>query len=200
MTSPLTLRRPPRRARRRGVDDEPSRLTVPTGLAALSLDAMASVAYGPEAVVLALAGSAGLGFTLPVTAAIALLLVVLTVSYRQVIAAFPDGGGSWGSPSRRRAWSGTGFATDLRAGTASSPSTRSARSWRRRGHRHRHEVRGGRLAHRRHAAAPRPRDGSGRAGPYPDRRPPRARQGAEPARAPPLTRHRPGQRGLAAHP
>lgn len=98
MTSPLTLRRPPCRAARRAAADERFRLTVPTGLAALSLDAMASVAYGPEAIVLvlALAGSAGLGFTLPVTAAIALLLVVLTVSYRQVIAAFPDGGGAYG--------------------------------------------------------------------------------------------------------
>ena len=67
------------------------------GLAALSLDAMASVAYGPEAivVVLAAAGAHGLGFTLPVTIAIAVLLGVLTLSYRQVIAAFPDGGGSY---------------------------------------------------------------------------------------------------------
>ncbi|TCO49749.1 APC family permease [Actinocrispum wychmicini] len=74
------------------------RLTVVGGLAALSLDAMASVAYGPEAIVivLAVAGGAGLGFTLPVTLAIAILLGVLTVSYRQVIAAFPDGGGAYG--------------------------------------------------------------------------------------------------------
>jgi amino acid transporter len=77
---------------------ERHRLTVVDGLAALSLDAMASVAYGPEAIVLvlALAGGAGLGFTLPVTLAIALLLTVLTLSYRQVIAAFPDGGGAYG--------------------------------------------------------------------------------------------------------
>jgi amino acid transporter len=74
------------------------RLTVVGGLAALSLDAMASVAYGPEAIVLvlALAGGAGLGFTIPVTLAIALLLAVLTFSYRQVIAAFPGGGGAYG--------------------------------------------------------------------------------------------------------
>ncbi|WP_412543551.1 APC family permease [Longispora sp. K20-0274] len=73
------------------------RLTVLGGLSALSLDAMASVAYGPEAVVLVLAaaGGAGLGFTLPVTAAIAALLGVLVFSYRQVIAAFPDGGGAY---------------------------------------------------------------------------------------------------------
>ncbi|MDX2290967.1 MULTISPECIES: APC family permease [Streptomyces] len=73
------------------------KLTAVTGLAALSLDAMASVAYGPEAVVLVLAtaGGHGLGFTLPVTLAIAGLLAVLVASYRQVIAAFPDGGGSY---------------------------------------------------------------------------------------------------------
>ncbi|MGY4745054.1 APC family permease [Streptomyces sp. ATMOS53] len=76
---------------------ERHRLTAVTGLAALSLDAMASVAYGPEAIVLVLAaaGSHGLGFTLPVTLAIAGLLAVLVASYRQVVAAFPDGGGSY---------------------------------------------------------------------------------------------------------
>ncbi|MFF9149061.1 APC family permease [Streptomyces sp. NPDC014861] len=73
------------------------KLTAVTGLAALSLDAMASVAYGPEAIVLVLAaaGGYGLGFTLPVTLAIVGLLAVLVASYRQVIAAFPDGGGSY---------------------------------------------------------------------------------------------------------
>ncbi|MER7676409.1 APC family permease [Streptomyces sp. NPDC096934] len=76
---------------------ERHRLTALTGLSALSLDAMASVAYGPEAVVLVLAaaGAHGLGFTVPVTLAIAALLAVLVASYRQVIAAFPDGGGSY---------------------------------------------------------------------------------------------------------
>ncbi|MEU3371480.1 APC family permease [Streptomyces sp. NPDC006660] len=73
------------------------RLTATQGLAALALDALASVAYGPEAIVLVLAaaGGHGLGFTLPVTLAIAALLAVLVASYRQVIAAFPDGGGSY---------------------------------------------------------------------------------------------------------
>ncbi len=72
-------------------------LTVATGLAGLSLDAMASVAYGPESIVLVLAaaGSAGLGMTLPVTVAIVVLLTVLIASYRQVIAAFPNGGGAY---------------------------------------------------------------------------------------------------------
>ncbi|MFD5088101.1 APC family permease [Kitasatospora sp. NPDC058406] len=80
-----------------GADADRHRLTALGGLAALSLDAMASVAYGPESIVLVLAaaGAYGLGFTLPVTAAIAVLLAVLVASYRQVIAAFPDGGGSY---------------------------------------------------------------------------------------------------------
>ena len=75
-------------------------LSVTGGLAALSLDAMASVAYGPEAIVLVLAaaGSAGLGFTLPVTLASVGLLAVLILSYRQVIAAFPNGGGAYAVP------------------------------------------------------------------------------------------------------
>lgn len=45
--------------------------------------------------VLAVAGAHGLGFTLPVTLAIAALLGFLTFSYRQVIAAFPNGGGAY---------------------------------------------------------------------------------------------------------
>ncbi|MEU2787423.1 APC family permease [Streptomyces sp. NPDC007100] len=77
--------------------DARHRLTSVQGLAALSLDAMASVAYGPEAIVLVLAaaGARGLGYTLPVTLGIAALLAVLVASYRQVIAAFPNGGGSY---------------------------------------------------------------------------------------------------------
>jgi amino acid transporter len=77
--------------------DDKHRLTALEGLAALSLDALSSVAYGPEAIVLVLvaAGTVGLEYTLPVTLAIVLLLTVLVVSYRQVIAAFPGGGGAY---------------------------------------------------------------------------------------------------------
>ena len=66
-------------------------------LAALSLDALSSVAYGPEAIVLILiaAGSGAVRFTLPITVAITVLLGVLVVSYGQVIAAHPDGGGAY---------------------------------------------------------------------------------------------------------
>jgi amino acid transporter len=77
--------------------EESHRLTALEGLAALSLDALSSVAYGPEAIVIVLmaAGAAGLDYTLPVTGAIVLLLAVLVISYRQVIEAFPGGGGAY---------------------------------------------------------------------------------------------------------
>jgi hypothetical protein len=57
-------------------------LTSLGGLAALSLDALSSVAYGPEAIVLVLvaAGASALRLTLPVTLAIAGLLVVLILA------------------------------------------------------------------------------------------------------------------------
>jgi amino acid transporter len=77
--------------------EESHRLTALEGLAALSLDALSSVAYGPEAIVLVLiaAGAGGLSYTLPVTLAIVVLLAVLVISYRQVIEAFPGGGGAY---------------------------------------------------------------------------------------------------------
>src|SRR5580693_8694930 len=82
--------------------EEAHRLTALEGLAALSLDALSSVAYGPEAIVivLAAAGTVGLDYTLPVTLAIVVLLVVLVISYRQVIAAFPGGGGAYAVSKR----------------------------------------------------------------------------------------------------
>jgi amino acid transporter len=67
------------------------------GLAALSLDALSSVAYGPEAMVLALlvAGTAALSAALPLTLAITAMLALLVLSYSQVIAAHPEGGGAY---------------------------------------------------------------------------------------------------------
>ena len=82
--------------------EDRNRLTALEGLAALSLDALSSVAYGPEAIVivLAAAGTVGLAYTLPVTVAIVVLLAVLVISYRQVIAAFPGGGGAYAVAGR----------------------------------------------------------------------------------------------------
>jgi amino acid transporter len=67
------------------------------GLAALSLDALSSVAYGPEAMMLVLvaAGTGALSFTVPLTLVITGMLVLLVISYTQVIAAHPEGGGAY---------------------------------------------------------------------------------------------------------
>ena len=63
----------------------------------MSLDALSSVAYGPEAIVLGLvvAGAAAVSWTVPIAIVITALLLVLVVSYRQVIAVHPDGGGAY---------------------------------------------------------------------------------------------------------
>ncbi|SCE31076.1 Amino acid transporter [Streptomyces sp. SolWspMP-5a-2] len=73
------------------------RLTSLEGLSALSLDALSSVAYGPEAIVVVLivAGTGALTATLPITLAITFLLATLVISYGQVIAVHPDGGGAY---------------------------------------------------------------------------------------------------------
>ncbi|MET7397971.1 APC family permease [Dactylosporangium sp. NPDC005572] len=73
------------------------RITPIEGLPALSLDALTSVAYGPEAilVVLAAAGAVALPLVLPITVAIVVLLAILVFSYRQVIDAYPEGGGTY---------------------------------------------------------------------------------------------------------
>ena len=73
------------------------RLTNFKALSVLSSDALSSVAYGTEEILLALvlAGSAGLAWSLPIAGAIALLLTILTFSYRQTIHAYPSGGGAY---------------------------------------------------------------------------------------------------------
>jgi amino acid transporter len=82
---------------RRDHKGDSHRLTALGGIAAMSLDALSSVAYGPEAIVLGLivAGTAAVTWTVPIAMAIAALLLVLVVSYRQVIAVHPDGGGAY---------------------------------------------------------------------------------------------------------
>jgi amino acid transporter len=91
----------PRVPRRHGEGGK-AHLTSFEGLAALSLDALSSVAYGPEAivVVLVVAGTGAIRAALPITLAIAALLGVLTISYCQAIAAYPDGGGSYAVAKR----------------------------------------------------------------------------------------------------
>jgi amino acid transporter len=81
----------------RAAETSKSRITPVEGLSALSLDALTSVAYGPEAiiVVLAAAGAGALHLVLPITIAIVVLLAILVFSYRQVIDAYPSGGGAY---------------------------------------------------------------------------------------------------------
>ena len=67
------------------------------GLAVFSSDAMSSVAYAPQElmVILAAAGMAALGLAIPISFAIVGLLVILTLSYEQTIHAYPGGGGAY---------------------------------------------------------------------------------------------------------
>jgi amino acid transporter len=73
------------------------RLPVVRALPVLSSDALSSVAYGPEAglAVLAAAGGAALLANVPIAIAVALLMVVVTTSYRQVVMGYQGGGGSY---------------------------------------------------------------------------------------------------------
>src|SRR5215831_9748510 len=76
---------------------EHERLTKFKALAVLSSDAISSVAYATEAILLSLvaAGSGNLGVTLPISFAIVTLLAIVAISYRQTIPAYPNGGGSY---------------------------------------------------------------------------------------------------------
>jgi amino acid transporter len=66
-------------------------------LPVLSPDALSSVAYGPEAMlaILVLAGSSRLSLSLPIAAVLVVLMVSVGLGYRQVIRAYPHGGGSY---------------------------------------------------------------------------------------------------------
>ena len=73
------------------------RLTKVKALAIFSSDAISSSAYATEEIlrVLVLAGAAALFASIEVSIAIALLLAVVALSYRQVCRAFPNGGGAY---------------------------------------------------------------------------------------------------------
>ena len=70
---------------------------VMAGVPALGLDGLSSAAYGPEAalVVLLLLGLHGLDYIERIIGVILALLAILYFSYRQTIAAYPGGGGSY---------------------------------------------------------------------------------------------------------
>ncbi|MFL5625303.1 MAG: APC family permease, partial [Ktedonobacteraceae bacterium] len=76
---------------------ELERLTKFKALAVLSSDAISSVAYATEAILITVvaAGSGNLWVTLPISVAIVALLSIVAISYRQTIPAYPNGGGSY---------------------------------------------------------------------------------------------------------
>src|SRR5690348_10892655 len=76
---------------------EQERLNKRTALAVLSSDAISSVAYATEQTLLVLAvlGAAALQYVVPISAVIVGLLVLVALSYRQTIFAYPGGGGSY---------------------------------------------------------------------------------------------------------
>src|SRR6476469_7171803 len=77
---------------------EHERLNKTTALAVLSSDAISSVAYATDQILIVLAvlgTAAAVHYTIPVSAVIVGLLVLVGLSYRQTIFAYPNGGGSY---------------------------------------------------------------------------------------------------------
>jgi amino acid transporter len=73
------------------------RLAKSTALAVFASDALSSVAYATEEIllVLVLAGTAALSYSIPISIAIAILIAIVVSSYRQTIRAYPQGGGAY---------------------------------------------------------------------------------------------------------
>uniref|UniRef100_UPI0011813D8B APC family permease n=1 Tax=Nitrospira cf. moscoviensis SBR1015 TaxID=96242 RepID=UPI0011813D8B len=73
------------------------RLSKTIALAIFSSNAISSVAYATEEIllVLILAGAAAVTWSIPVSLAILFLVLVLTISYRQIIYEYPEGGGAY---------------------------------------------------------------------------------------------------------
>lgn len=78
-------------------EEKYERLSKTTALAVFSSDALSSVAYATEEIllVLVLAGSVGLPQSWPIALGIGALLLIVTTSYRQTIHAYPMGGGAY---------------------------------------------------------------------------------------------------------
>jgi amino acid transporter len=66
-------------------------------LAILSSDALSSVAYGPEQILIVLItiGTAAFWYSIPIAVGVLILLTALILSYRQIIFAYPHGGGAY---------------------------------------------------------------------------------------------------------
>ena len=79
------------------LDEGQAHLTKFKALALLSSDALSSVAYGTEQIttVLVTLSAAAIWYSLPIAALVLILLVAITLSYRQIINAYPSGGGAY---------------------------------------------------------------------------------------------------------
>jgi amino acid transporter len=78
-------------------DERAEQIGTSAGIPIFGLDALSSAAYGPEAALtlLIVLGAAGVRYIVPVSLAIIVLLAIVYFSYRQTIAAYPGGGGSY---------------------------------------------------------------------------------------------------------
>jgi amino acid transporter len=78
-------------------DERAEHIGVAAGIPIFGLDALTSAAYGPEQALFILIplGAMGLSHLVPIISAILILLVIVFFSYRQTIAAYPNGGGSY---------------------------------------------------------------------------------------------------------
>jgi len=78
-------------------EDSQQRLSPTAGIGVFGLDALSSAAYGPEAALTLLIplGALGVDYVVPISFSIIALLIIVYISYRQTIAAYPGGGGSY---------------------------------------------------------------------------------------------------------
>ena len=78
-------------------DERAEHIGVAAGIPIFGLDGLTSAAYGPEVAITLLIplGLMGLHYAVPIISAILILLAIVYVSYRQTIAAYPNGGGSY---------------------------------------------------------------------------------------------------------
>jgi len=78
-------------------DERGEQIGTSAGIPIFGLDALSSAAYGPEAALTLLIplGAAGVAYIVPVSFSIIVLLAIVYFSYRQTIAAYPGGGGSY---------------------------------------------------------------------------------------------------------
>ena len=78
-------------------DERAEQIGASAGIPIFGLDALSSAAYGPEAALTLLIplGAAGVAYIVPVSFSIIALLTIVYFSYRQTIAAYPGGGGSF---------------------------------------------------------------------------------------------------------